>query len=252
MPVLDSEGAVTGLFIDNPAISSADMDNTVVIMAGGMGMRLRPLTETMPKPMIPVAGKPMMQHTIEALRSEGFRRFVLSVNYLGEQIEDYFGDGTEFGIEVSYLREQKPLGTGGALSLLTGSFSSPLVVVNGDVLFSASMTEMLDYHISQSAEITVGIKLLHTQIPFGVVEVDGPKVIGLREKPVYRDFVNAGVYILEPTALTAIPKDVRHDMTDLLATLIKRGSASGFPLHESWIDLGRPEDLIRAEQEYVE
>lgn len=250
IPLLDAEGRVTGLFVDQIDGGIPHLPNVVVIMAGGMGMRLRPLTETTPKPMLSVAGKPMVQHTIEALRSEGFRDFVISLNYLGEQIEQHFGAGSDFGVNISYVTEKEPLGTAGALSLMNRTFTDPVVVVNGDVLLLAKVSDMLDYHQSHEAEITVGVKVLDTQIPFGVVEVDGSRVMGITEKPVYRDFVNAGVYVLEPRVLEGLTPGARIDMPELVETAIARERVVAFPLHETWIDMGRPEDLRRAEDEH--
>ena len=250
LPLVDKDGKLAGLFVDQPDERGTGRDNTVVIMAGGVGSRLRPLTENTPKPMLPVGGKPMVQHTIEALRSEGFAIFVLAINYLGNQIESHFGDGSDFGVDISYVREAQPLGTGGALSLLEGNFLSPILVVNGDVMLSAKISEMLDFHNQSGGELTVGVKLLETQVPYGVVDVDGSRILGIKEKPVYRDFVNAGVYVLDPGLLGKVPHDEKFDMTDLLAQVIETSNATAFPLHESWIDLGRHEDLLRAREEH--
>lgn len=252
LPLVGGGGRLAGLFIDQPQAESLPRENTVVIMAGGMGLRLRPLTENTPKPMLPVGGKPMVQHTIEALRSEGFSDFVLAVNYLGDQIESHFGDGSAFGVHITYVRESQPLGTGGALSLLDGNFDSPILVVNGDVMLSAKISEMLEFHHQSGGQLTVGVKLLETQIPYGVVDVEGTRILGIKEKPVYRDFVNAGVYVLDPELLGAVPRDEKFDMTDLLARVIESSVATAFPLHESWIDLGRHEDLVRARKEHDE
>lgn len=252
LPILDGQGKLEGLFIDQPDAELSARDNLVVIMAGGMGLRLRPLTEKTPKPMLPVGGKPMVQHTIESLRAEGFRDFVLAVNYLGDQIEQHFNDGSDFGVRIEYVRETQPLGTGGALSLLEGNFQSPLLVVNGDVMLSAKISEMLDFHIQSGAELTVGVKLIETQIPYGVVDIDNGRISGISEKPVYRDFVNAGVYVLNPTLIAEVPRDLKFDMTDLLAQVIETSQAIAFPLHESWIDLGRHEDLVRARRDHGE
>lgn len=250
LPLVDVDGKLAGLFIDQPDGEAAPRDNTVVIMAGGMGLRLRPLTESTPKPMLPVGGKPMVQHTIESLRAEGFANFVLAINYLGNQIEEHFGDGSGLGVRITYVKEEQPLGTGGALSLLEGSFASPVVLVNGDVLLSARLADMLDYHHSHSADITVGVKALDTQIPFGVIELEGNHIVAMREKPVYRDFVNAGVYVLEPSVVGSVPYAVRLDMPDLVAEWLGRRKVFAYPMHESWRDLGHVDDLELARRDY--
>ena len=250
LPLVDGEGKLAGLFIDQPDGETAARDNTVVIMAGGMGLRLRPLTENIPKPMIPLGGKPMVQHTIESLRAEGFVNFVLAINYLGDQIEGHFGDGSGLGVGVTYVKEEQPLGTGGALSLLEGALTSPIVLINGDVLLSARLTEMLSYHQSHSADITVGVKVLDTQIPFGVIELEGNHIVAMQEKPVYRDFVNAGVYVLEPEVVRSVAPAVRLDMPDLVGEWLGRQKVFAYPMHESWRDLGDIEDLERARRDF--
>jgi dTDP-glucose pyrophosphorylase len=250
IPIVDLNGRLAGLFIDKAAGALATRPNTVVIMAGGLGLRLRPLTETVPKPMLSVAGKPMVQHTLEALRAEGFRKFLVSLNYLGEQIEQHFGDGSVFGVRIHYIREEKPLGTAGALSLLAEIPSDPIVVVNGDVLLSARISDIVDHHNSSGAEITVGVKVLDTQIPFGVVEVENGRITGIIEKPVYRDFVNAGVYVLSSQVIADIVPGEPLDMPDLVAARVNARGVFAFALHESWRDLGRLEDLEAARRDY--
>ena len=250
LPIVDGEGRVVALHSSPKAPADDASSNTVVIMAGGLGMRLRPMTETTPKPMLPVAGKPMLQHIVEGLRNEGFLDIVVSVNYLGHQIQEHFGDGAAFGVNISYVSEKKPLGTGGALSLLERDFSEPLVVMNGDVLMAAKVSDLVRYHSESGAEVTVGVKILETQIPFGVMTLDGARIMGVEEKPTYRDYVNAGIYVVNPSVLEEIPQGERFDMPSVLAPRIGTSKALAFPLHESWIDLGRPADLNRAEQRY--
>jgi dTDP-glucose pyrophosphorylase len=250
LPVLDSNGRVVDLHSGLTATEQEIVPNTVVIMAGGLGMRLRPMTETIPKPMLLVAGKPVLQHIVEGLRDEGFRDIVLSINYLGHQIKQHFGDGGAWGVNISYVSEEKPLGTGGALSLLDRDFNEPLVVMNGDVLMTAKVSDLVRYHIANQAEVTVGVKVLETQIPFGVMTLEGARIVGVEEKPTYRDYVNAGLYVLDPAVLKEIPKGERFDLPSILVTRIGTPKALAFPLHESWIDIGRPVDFDRAEQSY--
>ena len=250
LPVLDSNGRIVGLHSGAKHPSREGKLNTVVIMAGGLGMRLRPRTKTVPKPMLPLAGKPMLEHVVEKLRDEGFRDIVLSINYLGHKIEQHFGDGSTLGVNISYLAEEKPLGTGGALSLLKQEFTAPLVVMNGDVLMAAKVSDIVGYHVANGAEITVGVKVLETQIPFGVVNLEGARIVGIEEKPTYSDYVNAGVYVIDPAVLAEIPKGERFDMPDMLTSRIGTPKALAFPLHESWIDIGRPVDFDRAQQSY--
>jgi dTDP-glucose pyrophosphorylase len=251
LPVLGSDGGVLHLHSVPTATEPALMPNTVVIMAGGLGMRLRPMTETTPKPMLPLAGKPMLQHIVESLRDEGFLDIVLSINYLGHKIKQHFGDGSALRVNISYVSEEKPLGTGGALSLLNRNFDEPIVVMNGDVLMAAKVRDLVRYHVENEAEVTVGVKILETQIPFGVMTLEGARIVGVEEKPTYRDYVNAGLYVLNPAVLAEIPKGERFDMPSILAPRVGTHKALAFPLHESWIDIGRPVDFDRAEQSYL-
>ena len=249
VPLVDKSGIVTGLefLADGDHIDAKP--NTVVVMAGGLGMRLRPLTEHIPKPMIPVGGKPMLERILTAASEDGFRNFALAVNYLGEQIEEYFGDGKDFGVEITYVKEEEPLGTAGALSLLSQEQTDSIVVLNGDVLMQARLSEMLEFHCAERADMTLAVKVLDTQIPFGVVTLQGSYVEEIREKPVYRDYVNAGIYVIEPDILRTIPRMSRLDMPDLISQVVTDRRVLAFPLHESWIDLGRRSDLEKAESE---
>lgn len=250
IPLVDHQERVVALYVDNPNWLPRKKTNLVVIMAGGKGNRLRPLTEKTPKPMVRVAGKPMMQHMLENLRAEGFCTFVVSVNYLSQQIEEYFGDGDSFGVDITYLREKQPLGTAGSLSLIKGEPKEPLIVINGDVLITAKVSEMLSFHLETGAEMTIGVKLVENQIPFGVVEIQGSTVTAIQEKPVRRDFVNAGVYVLEPSILKHVKAEQRKDMTELVLERLDAKAVRAFPIHEEWIDMGSPEDLIRASKEF--
>lgn len=251
IPLVDDDGVLQGLFLSGTASMALPHPNTVIVMAGGLGTRLRPLTNSIPKPMVHISGKPMIQHLIENLREEGFRNFIVSVNYLADQIEQHFGNGSDYGVEVSYIHESEPLGTAGALSLLDVSFEHPIVVVNADVMLSSRIADMVDFHVAQGSEITVGVKVLETQIPFGVVETQGTDVLAIREKPVHRDLVNAGVYVLQPSVLKTLEKGVPIDMPDVVSSVIGDKSVAAFPIHETWIDLGRLEDLKRAEQVHL-
>lgn len=246
VPLIDEEGQVQGLFIEDKIGSEKKRGNIVFVMAGGRGVRLGALTETKPKPMIPIAGKPMLQHVLEALREDGFTHFVFSVNYLAEQIIDFFGDGRRFGVEVTYVKESEPLGTAGSLSLLAEIPDTPMVVINGDLLLSVSVGEMLDFHSTSQSQITVGVKMLESTLPYGVVELDGGRIVKILEKPVRRDFINAGIYVLEPGILKILKPSQKIDMTDIISALVETQKASAFPIHEDWMDLGTPGNLALA------
>lgn len=246
LPVIDGNGAPIALFVDGYKSGSFPKENTVVIMAGGLGMRLRPLTERVPKPLLSVGGKPMIQHLIELLRSEGFVKFLIAVNYLGDQIKRELGSGSHLGVEISYLEESKPLGTCGALTLIDFVPTCPIVVVNGDILLSEQVSGLVEFHIKSQALLTLGVKTLETTIPFGVAHLQEDVVLELEEKPVLQHLVNAGIYVVEPGVIAQIPPGERFDMTELITSMIPTARVKAYPLSSSWMDLGRHEDLTEA------
>ena len=245
-PVVDASGALVCVEVRPLPSRHTARKNTVVIMAGGKGLRLRPLTEQTPKPLLRVGGKPVLQHIIENLRDEGFTEIVVAINYLGEQIEAHFGDGSSFGVRITYLREETPLGTAGALSLLKPPFFSPLVVMNADLVVSARIGQLVDYHLTENASITVGAKMVETMVPFGVLGTKGHVIQVIEEKPTHKDLINAGVYVLDAEVLEQLNPGTPADMPELIAANVDSGSVLAFPLHEDWLDLGRPDDLRKA------
>ena len=249
-PVLDREGRVIGLYPDTVGAAAA-RDNLVVIMAGGRGVRLAPLTQHCPKPMLKVAGRPLLETIIERLRAQGFGRFRLAVNYLAEMIEDHFGDGSAMGVEIQYLREDNPRGTAGALSLLTDPPGGPMLVMNGDVLTRMSFGDLIDFHAEQGARASLCVREHAFQTPHGVAEVDGTRLVSLREKPTFRWLANAGVYCLDPSVLARVPAEGLYDMPELLAALAADGETVGaYPIHEYWLDIGRPPDFESAQNDF--
>lgn len=218
-----------------------------VIMAGGEGTRLRPLTQQMPKPMLDVGGVPMLERQIERLSRAGVRRVYISVNYLSHMIEGHFGDGSGFGIDIRYLREQERLGTAGALSLLPESPAAPVLVMNGDILTTSDFGSLFSFHQSNGAHITVAAVDYHVSIPYGVVRADGAFVTALSEKPSQRFLCNAGIYALSPECLEFVPVATCHDITDLIQSCLdRRLPVAVFPVHEYWSDIGTPDDLEKA------
>jgi NDP-sugar pyrophosphorylase family protein len=219
----------------------------MVIMAGGMGTRLRPHTENCPKPLLPVAGKPMLEHIIDRAKLEGFNHFVLAIHYLGHMIESYFGNGEGLGVQIDYLREQSPLGTAGALGLLNPAPSHPFVVTNGDVITDIRYGELLDFHARHAAAATMAVRLHEWQHPFGVVQTKGVEIVGFEEKPITRSHINAGVYSLDPAALRLLGADTHCDMPALFDRLNAQGQRTvAYPMHEPWLEVGRPDDLKQA------
>ncbi|CAH0117997.1 UTP--glucose-1-phosphate uridylyltransferase [Paenibacillus sp. CECT 9249] len=253
IPVVDQEGRVIYLETLKEISKVKRRDNWVVLMAGGLGSRLRPLTEKCPKPLLEVGGKPLLETIIENFKIYGFYKFFISVNYKAEMIEKYFGSGIKHGVEIKYIRENKRLGTAGALSLLPQNPSDPLIVMNGDLLTKVNFTHMLDFHHQQRGVATMCLRDYEFQVPYGVIDVDRSRLIGISEKPVFRHFVNAGIYVLNPEVLTFIPKNSYYDMTTLFETLINNHFVtSAFPIREYWMDIGRIDDFEQANNEFYE
>ncbi len=245
VPVVDRDHRLVGLHLWEELNLPVERPNTVLIMAGGAGSRLRPYTENCPKPMLPVAGKPMLEHIVERARGQGFRRFVFAVHYLGHVIEEHFGAGERWQIQIDYLREQSPLGTAGALSLLDPRPEHPFVVSNGDVLTDIHYGELLDFHARHGAAATMAVRQHEWQYPFGVVRTRGVEITGFEEKPVTSALVNAGIYVLDPNAIDCLIAAERCDMPMLFERLREKGGRTVvYPMHEPWLDVGKPEDYL--------
>lgn len=252
LPIVDANGCVIGLVSEDELVESGPRSNWIVLMAGGFGTRLRPLTNTVPKPMLKVGAKPLLETTIESFLQQDFRRFYISVNYLADKVRKYFGDGSRWGCEIRYLQEQAPLGTAGALSLLSEPPNDPLIVMNGDVLTKVNFGHLLDFHRERAAAATMCVREYDFQVPYGVVQLDGTRIKGLIEKPIHSFFVNAGIYVLDPKLIEAVPRDgTRFHMTDLFESAISRGlETAAFPVREYWIDIGQLDDFSRANGDY--
>jgi dTDP-glucose pyrophosphorylase/CBS domain-containing protein len=249
IPVLDADGRLRGLHTMRELISAAQRPNRALILAGGMGTRLYPITATLPKPMVSVAGRPILERLVLHLMSCGLRRFTLSVNYLAHVIEEHFGDGSRFGCEIEYLRESEPLGTGGPIAVLDPPPALPLLVLNGDLVTQCDLGRMLDFHERGGYAATLGVRAYSVEIPFGVAEVEGNCLIGLREKPTERMLINAGIYVFSPETVGLAPRGA-FPITQLFEHCLARGSSVGAHfLEEEWLDIGRPEELRRARGE---
>ncbi len=252
LPVVDESRRVVGLHLLNELLTPVLRPNMMVIMAGGQGARLRPHTENCPKPLLPVGGKPMLEHIIERAKAKGFRHFVLAIHYLGHMIEDHFGDGSRWQVQIDYLREESPLGTAGALSLLNPRPDTPFVVSNGDVLTDIRYDELLDFHCRHGAAATMAVRLHEWQHPFGVVCTKGVDIIGFEEKPIARSHINAGIYVLEPGVLDFIITGSHCDMPTLFSRLQEEGARTiVYPMHEPWLDVGHVDDFEQAQTNYL-
>ncbi len=247
IPVVDGQQQLVGLHLWDEITTLPARVNLMVIMAGGKGTRLLPHTQNCPKPMVLVAGKPMLEHIIERGKLEGFNHFVLAIHHLGHIIEAHFGNGEGLGVKIDYLREQSPLGTAGALSLLNSRPDAPFVVTNGDVITDIRYGELLDFHNRYQASATMAVRVHEWQHPFGVVKMQGVEVVGFEEKPVARSHINAGVYVLSPEVLNELIAGDPCDMPMLFERLqAKAKRTAAYPMHEPWLDVGKPEDLLQA------
>lgn len=253
LPLVDEKGRLKGLVAraDFATIPKA-FPNRVVVMAGGAGKRLRPLTANTPKPMLLLGDKPILEHLVEQMAAAGFSRFSFTVNYLAEQIQRYFGDGSRWGVEIDYVHEPKPLGTAGALGLLKRDDADPLIVLNGDILTKVDFSALLNFHAAEKGLATICVKHHEIQVPYGVVEQSRRKLSRFVEKPTHRFLVNAGIYVLDPKVLAWIPKRRRCDMPEFLDIIRRRrrGAVACFPMQEYWLDIGGHQEFRRAEKDF--
>jgi dTDP-glucose pyrophosphorylase len=248
LPVVDAQRRLVGLHLWQEVSGTPALENTVVLMAGGFGTRLRPLTEECPKPLLRVSGRPMLEHIIRRAKAEGFRKFAIAVHYLGHMIEEYFGDGARLGVSITYLREEAPLGTAGALTLLPPGAQAPIVVMNGDVISDVRLSDLVEFHGLHGSVATMAVRSHEWQHPFGVVRTNGIDILDVEEKPVMRTHINAGVYVLDPRVLSLLTPGQRCDMPTLFLRARADGSRTiAYPMHEPWLDVGRHDDFDRAQ-----
>jgi len=251
LPLVDETGRVVGLATSDELIGVVERPNWVVLMAGGLGTRLRPLTEEFPKPLLAVGGKPILESILESFAEQGFKRIFLSVNFKAAMIQNHFGTGERWGVQVDYLQESTRLGTAGALSLLPQPPSAPLIVMNGDLITRTNFDGLLEFHADQRAAATMAVREYDFQVPYGVVRLDGPRITSIEEKPVQRCFVNAGIYVLSPEVLAHVPFQNYFDMPTLFEKLIAAGeTTTAYPLREYWLDVGRRDEYERAQKEW--
>jgi dTDP-glucose pyrophosphorylase/CBS domain-containing protein len=249
LPVVDAEHHVVGFLLRKDLVADTHVDLSAVIMAGGYGRRLLPLTESVPKPMLPVGDRPLLELTIQQLRRSGIRDVNVTTHYLSESIVNHFGNGEGFGVRLNYFREDHPMGTAGGLKQIKMA-NGPFLVINGDILTGIPFQEMLMYHRKHRAVLTVGVRKFDMQVPFGVVEFENARITKLKEKPSFSFFINAGAYLLEPCACDYIPEGRAFDMTDLVQKLMESGQlVVAFPIIEYWLDVGKKEDYQKARED---
>jgi dTDP-glucose pyrophosphorylase len=251
IPLVDENGRVADIALMPELVKSYELPLKAVVMAGGFGKRLLPLTEDMPKPMLPVGDKPILELIVNQLQNSGIRKVQVATHYKPEIIKQHFGGGEKFGLDIQYVNEDQPLGTAGALGGLEKS-NEPMLVLNGDILTQVDFRAMLAFHRENKAELTVAVRKYDFQVPYGVIQCDGEQVMGVDEKPTYNFFVNAGIYLLEPSAHRSIPSGQRFDMTDLIEKLTAESRrVVAFPVVEYWMDIGRLTDYQQAQEDVI-
>lgn len=251
IPIVDNDGRLVRIEEVDELLKPKHKNNKVILMVGGLGTRLKPLTEKTPKPMLKVGEKPILETIILNFKKYGFTDIILSVSYKSEMIENYFGDGSKFGVNIEYIHEKKRMGTAGALSLISTKLDSPFFVMNGDLLTNINFEHMMDYHISNNSCATMGVREYDFQVPYGVVNIDGINIKSIKEKPIHNFYVSAGVYVLESKVLDFIPKNEFFDMPTLFKRIIDQNLKSiSFPIREYWLDIGKMEEFERANNEY--
>jgi dTDP-glucose pyrophosphorylase len=246
IPIVDSDSRVVGLHILDNMLKSSPRPNTLLIMAGGRGTRLQPYTQDCPKPMLLIGEKPMLEHILDRAILDGFRNFIISLNYLPKVIEDHFEDGSRWGVNITYVREDSPLGTAGALSLVEEKLIHPLVVINGDIISDLNLSDVIAFHERNEAAATMVGRPHEVQNPFGVIVTDGVNLDSFDEKPVYTSLVNAGIYIMNPEMLKYLEPNEHCDMPTFFLRIKEKNRVIVYPMYERWLDVGRPEDLMLA------
>jgi dTDP-glucose pyrophosphorylase len=251
LPVINNHSEIVGFETVKTIEQIEPHKNTVFLMAGGFGTRLKPLTNDVPKPMLRVGGKPILEHIILEFKKNGFFNFVISLHYHPKQIRDYFGQGNNLGVNIDYVYENMPLGTAGALRLLPSKYrQAPIIVMNGDLLTKVNSDKLLKFHCKRyDSEATMAVREFDYQVPYGVVETKDDSFLGVAEKPLQKFMVNAGIYVINPECIEKIPHNTRYDMTDLINSI---PNVSVFLIHEYWLDIGKMPDFERAQKDYIE
>ncbi len=251
IPILDDDKYIVDLFVLDEELSKKQYENTVVLMVGGLGTRLRPLTENTPKPMLEVGGKPILQTIVEGFSKYGFSNFIMCLGYKSNVIQDYFQDGKEFGVNIEYVVEDKRMGTAGALTLLQHKIDKPFFVMNGDILTSINYEQLLDFHKSNHSKATMCVREYDIEVPYGVVSLNNENITSIEEKPIHSFFVNTGIYLLELECIDLIPKNEFYDMPSLFEKLLDlKEKTISFPLKEYWLDVGHISEYEKANREY--
>lgn len=268
IPLVDGEGRLQDVFVlgvfderishttgdgaltPTPTFRREKFPHPMFILAGGLGTRLRAVVADRPKPLALIGDRPILELLLEHARSCGISNFYLSINYMGEMIESFLSAPRFSDLNIRYVREEKRLGTAGSIGYVADAITHPLLVANADVLTNVPFDNVLRFHEESKADVTCVVRTHHMSIPYGVVELEGNDVVGLREKPSYDFVINAGIYVLSPAVCRLVRKDEYLDMPSLIRDCLARGlTVTAFPLHEYWLDVGKPEDYRKANEE---
>lgn len=250
VPVIDEDGRIQDIYILEELLSYDIKDNYVIIMAGGLGRRLRPLTKNLPKPMLRVGDKPILEDIIDQFKEYGFHKFLISINYLGDKIQEYFKDGKDFGVTIEYIVENIRLGTAGSIALALSKLDKPFIVINGDILTGIDFDSFINYHIQHEFDITVGVRKYEIKVPYGVVRADELSIRDIVEKPTCFFYINSGVYAVSPEVAHIIPRNTEYNMTDFIKDACTQNFSSGiYHVTEYWTDIGQMEDYTRANED---
>jgi dTDP-glucose pyrophosphorylase len=251
LPVVDEKGNIIGIERLDELLTDSHSDNWVVVMAGGLGKRLEPLTNDCPKPMLKIGDKPILETILQQFVRQGFSKFCFSVNYKSEQIRDYFGDGSKWGVEIHYIDETNRMGTAGSLSLFPFETKKPILIINGDILTKLSFEQLVDFHMEHQAKATIAVTTYDYQVPYGVIKANRDRLVGFEEKPVYASFINGGIYVLNPEVLSDIPRNSYFDINSLFEAMLEnKEPVCIFPIREYWIDIGGMKDFHQASKDF--
>ena len=252
IPIVDDAGVICGLETLQQLLEKPSYDNPVFLLAGGFGTRLHPLTKNIPKPLLEVGDKPILETIIEQFIDHGFHDFYISTHFKSELIRNYFKDGNQHGVSIRYIHEDTPLGTAGSLGLLPDNLPDlPIIMMNGDLLTKVNFKHLLDFHCNSNAGATMCVREYDFQVPYGVVAIDGCSIKEITEKPIQKFFVNAGIYVLNKNLINKVDGKSYLDMTDFLEKELDCGGVNAFPIHEYWLDIGRIEEYEKANRDVI-
>lgn len=250
IPIVDKDKKLINYLELSDLLTPKLKDNYVIIMAGGLGTRLKELTQNTPKPMLKVGHYPIMEHIINNFKQYGYNKVLISVNYKADVIENYFKEGDSYGVKINYLKEKIRLGTGGGIKLARGYVSDPFFVINGDVFTNLNVKDMMSFHIKNEFDITVGVRRHSFQIPYGVINSELNVIKGIDEKPIMEYLINGGIYCINPEVIDYIPDDEYYEITELINTCIKdRKKVGYYEIKDYWMDIGRIDDYNKVNED---